>query len=279
VLIETWLDQPVWLILGSLAAFFAATSVLICWVAQGRYTEPFVGSLSGVVAPFFGSVAILFALLTGFLASDAWERNRQASRSILSERDGLVAIHDLSIAAASDMAEIRAALRGYLELVVKDEWPLLRDGKWSPKAADALRELLRELSDPKLAAEAGQAVHTALLHEALRVRSARSERLLLSEQHSDHPKWWTVLLLACVTQLALALVHLDKPRARAAALAVFSTAAVIALGLVAVKERPFDGPLALQPKTLQEALTGMNAAREGAGTGAAASPPAAPARP
>jgi hypothetical protein len=155
------------------------------------------------------------------------------------------------------MAEIRAAVRSYLDLVIKDEWPLLSDGRSSPKAANALGELLRELSDPKVAAEAGQAVHAALLGQALRVRSARSERLLLSEQNSDHPKWWTVLLLACLTQLAIALVHLEKPRARAAALAVFSSAAVVALGLVAIKERPFDGPLALRPDTLQEALAAM----------------------
>ncbi|MBM0206917.1 DUF4239 domain-containing protein [Micromonospora sp. STR1s_5] len=176
---------------------------------------------------------------------------------MLTERDGLVAIHDLSVATVSDMAEIRAAVRAYLEHVVRDEWPLLRDGKSSPKAAEGLRSLLRELSDPKISAEAGQVAHAALLEQSMRVRSARSDRLLLSEQHSDHPKWWTVLLLACITQVALALVHLDKPRAQAAAIGVFSLAATVAIGLVAIKERPFDGPLALEPRFLEEALAEM----------------------
>lgn len=272
MLIETWLDQPVWLIIGGLAVFFAVPGLAISWLAQGRYTARWVSGFSGVVAPFFGSVAILFALLTGFVANDAWERGRQASRALLGERDGLVAIHDLSIAAVSDMSEIRAVLRRYLDLVVKEEWPLLADGRSSPKAAEAIRELLRELSDPKMASEAGQAVHAALLGQALRVRSARSERLLLSEQNSDHPKWWTVLLLACLTQLAIALVHLDKPRARAAALTVFSSAAIVALGLIAVKERPFDGPLALPADTLREALDLMNASLPAPVTPAAATP-------
>ena len=257
MLIELWLDQPVWLILGILAAVFGTSALLIFWLTQGRLSRSFVATFSGVVAPFFGAVAILFALLTGFLASDAWERNRQASRSVLTERDGLVAIHDLSVAALSDMAEIRAAVRTYLEHVVRDEWPLLRHGKSSPKAAEALRSLLRELSDPRISAEAGQVAHSALLEQSMRVRSARSDRLLLSEQRSDHPKWWTVLLLACITQVALALVHLDKPRAQAAAIGVFSLAAVVAIGLVAIKERPFDGPLALEPRFLDEALAEM----------------------
>ncbi|NNM71883.1 DUF4239 domain-containing protein [Enterovirga aerilata] len=260
MLIEFWLDQPVWLILGGLAGLLAATGLLIFWLAQGRLTQSFSASLTGVVAPFFGSVAILFALLTGFLASDAWERNRQASRSVLSERDALVAVRELSLAAAADMAELRSAVRAYLAAVVDDEWPLLKDGHASPKAAGALRELLREVSDPKLTDNLGQVAHTALLEQALRARSARSDRLALSEQYSDHPKWWTVLILACLTQLALALVHLERPRAQAAAIAVFSMAAVVALGLVAVKERPFDGPLALQPVALRDALALMTPA-------------------
>lgn len=254
MLIELWLDQPVWLILASLAGLFAATSLLIVFLTHGPLTRRWTSRLSGVVAPFFSSVAILFALLTGFLASDAWERNRQAARSILTERDALVAIQDLSFAAVSDMASLRSAARRYLGAVVNDEWPLLADGKSSPKAALALRELLRETADPRLTDDLGQVTHASLLEQALRVRGARSDRMALSEQHSDHPKWWTVLILAGLTQLALALVHLDKPRAQASALAVFSAAAVVALGLVAVKERPFDGPLALQPTALREAL-------------------------
>jgi cytochrome bd-type quinol oxidase subunit 2 len=260
MLIELWLDQPVWLLIGLLAAFFAATGALVFWLTQGRLTRRFAGSLAGVVAPFFGAVGVLFALLTGFLANDAWERNRQASRSVLTERDALVAIYDLSLATASDMSAIRTATRAYLEAVITDEWPLLRNGEASPKATEALRGLLRELSHPRLTTEAGAVAHYALLDQAVRARTARSDRLSLSEQYSDHPKWWTVLLLAVLTQVALALVHLDKPRAQAAALAVFSAAALLAIGLVAVKERPFDGPLAMQPTVLAEALRSMPAA-------------------
>ncbi|MBM0206916.1 hypothetical protein JNW90_30855 [Micromonospora sp. STR1s_5] len=65
MLIELWLDQPVWLILGVLAAFFGASALLIFWITQGRLSRSFVGTFSGVVAPFFGAVGILFALLDG----------------------------------------------------------------------------------------------------------------------------------------------------------------------------------------------------------------------
>ena len=260
MLIELWLDQPVWLILAALAALFAATGLAIFAVTHGPVVRGRVVALSGVVPPFFGAIAILFALLTGFLANDAWERNRQAARSILAERDALVAIQDLSFAAASDMASVRAASRAYLDAVVNEEWPLMLDGKASAKASAALQELLRELAAPQVTSDVGPIAHATLLDQALRVRAARSDRLAVSEQHTDHPKWWTVLVLACLTQVALALVHLDRAGSQAAALVVFSAAAIVALGLVAAKERPFDGPLAIQPTALREALHAMTTA-------------------
>lgn len=260
MLIEYWLDRSVPVIVLLLAAALAASALAIRWITFGRLTRSVAASLGGVVAPFFGAVSVLFSLLTGFAATDAWERNRVASRAILAERDGLVAIHDLSLSAAADLSAIRAAVRTYLDVVISDEWPRLPNGESSPKVGPALGALLREIARPGLSTETGEVgevAQTALLDLALRVRSARSDRLALSEQYSDHPKWWSVFLLAVLTQVALGLVHLDKPRAQAAALVVFSAAAVVAIGLIAVKERPFDGPLGLAPTALAEALARM----------------------
>lgn len=258
--IELWLDQPVWLIYACLALLFALFGWGIRLVVYGRLTRPWATSLSGVVAPFFESVAILFGLLTGFVANDAWERNRQASRAILTERDNLAAIYALSIATVSDMSEIRAAVRAYLESVIADEWPRMTEGHASQKTGAALGELMRDLSDPKISVEAGLVAHSTLLDLCLRVRSARSDRLALSEQESDHAKWLTMLALGLLTMAAIGLVHPDKPRAQAVAMTLFSAAAIAVLGLIAIKERPFDGPLRLPPTALRETLATFDGA-------------------
>ena len=51
--------------------------------------------------------------------------------------------------------------------------------------------------------------------------------------------------------MALGLVHLERPGARITALTLFSLAVVTTLVLIAVHERPFDGPLALSPEPLR----------------------------
>ena len=75
----------------------------------------------------------------------------------------------------------------------------------------------------------------------MRAGTARHDRLALSADHPNDLKWLVVIVLGLLTQVGIGLVHLDKPRAFLACLAVFASAAVVTLGLVALQEYPFDG--------------------------------------
>lgn len=253
MLLETWLDQPTLLMAVLLAAFFLATGLAVQALVFAPPARGFFAAL-GVVAPFFGAVSVLFGLMTGFVAGDAWERTRLAGRAVIAERDAVTAIQALSIATVSDMAPIRRALRAYAASVVGDEWPRMEDGEAAPETAAALADLLRELADPHSSVQSGLVAHSALLDLGMRLVAARGDRLNLAGQRTSHAKWWAVIGLAVLTQFAIALVHAGKPRAGAVTVAVFSLAAVLALSLVAVFERPFDGASGLRPAAMRAAL-------------------------
>ena len=86
------------------------------------------------------------------------------------------------------------------------------------------------------------------------VCTARTDRLSLSSDQTNDLKWISVLVLGLMTQVALGLVHLEKPRALLAALTVFSTAAVVALGLIALQEHPFQGSFRISSAPLARLL-------------------------
>jgi hypothetical protein len=253
-MINAWIDLPAAVLFGVLIVFYILTGALISWICVCSPLRAKILTMTGVVAPFFGAVSVLFALLTGFLASDVGDRNRQAWRAVHTESSAAMSLHTLSVASTSDMAAIRVALRDYLQSVVRDEWRAMADDGASSKTDAALAALLRELSDPKIAAEAGQAVHNALMNTALKVRDARADRLALASDRTNDVKWMTVLILGLLTQIALAFVHLERPRAQLAAITLFSVAAVVALGLIALQEQPFDGALRISSAPLQDAL-------------------------
>lgn len=259
MIFDRWLDLPVWGVFAALALAFALSVFCIHWLAFSKTMGLRTGTLSGVVPPFFGAVALLFALLTGFLANDVWDRNRLANRAVLAERDGLLAIHAISTATILDMSDIRSAAMSYARTLVDDEWPLMEAQESSSKAGQELNTLLAEVSDPRIGVEAGAAAQGALLDIVLKLRSSRHDRLATSSDRTDRTKWTAVLCLAFITQIAIGIVHLEKPKAQLAALAIFSLAVVVTLGLVAIRERPFDGPLRYSAEPITEALEMMAA--------------------
>lgn len=253
-MIYAWLDLPTLALFAVLSLFYGATAAAIYWLFFRSPVRGRIHTWNGVVAPFFGATGILFALLTSFLASDIGDRNRQAWRAVHTEASAATSLATLSIASVADMAAIRAALRTYLQSAVVDEWPSMTDRGGSPKTEAAQAALLSEVSDPKIAGVAGQAVHNALLATVLRMSDARADRLALASDHTNDLKWATVLILGVLTQFALGLVHLERARAKLAAITVFTIAAVITLGLIAIQEQPFDGPISISPAPIAQAL-------------------------
>lgn len=253
-MIRAWLDLPAPGIFTALLILYFGFSLSLALIAfRSRWTNP-VMSLAGVVAPFFGSVAILFALLTGFLANDISERNRRAHRAVEAEAGEIHNLHTLSVASASDMQSIRKTIKAYVSSVITDEWPAMDQGRASPATSAAYDDLLREVSNPSIAKASGPAVHSALLNSALRIGTSRNERIAISTDHTNDLKWLVVILLALFTQAAIALVHLERPRAFAASMIVFSSAVVVTLGIIALQEYPFTGAFRVSPAPLTQLL-------------------------
>src|SRR6478672_1301812 len=247
-----WLALSVPALFASLFVFYFGTAALLVWLSFRSPLSTRIQSCKGVVAPFFGSTAIIFGLLIGFLSSDIWERNKQAERIVFTESDTLLALYSLSVASGSDSKNLRSAIRGYVRAVVEDEWPRLWAQKRSPQADSALNALLREVALPASTKDAG--VQRTMLDMVLRIRTAHEDRVALSDDRTVGAKWAAVLLLALITQLAIAVVHLERARPQLAALFIFTLGAVSVLGLLAIHEAPFEPPVFVPPGPIADVL-------------------------
>lgn len=247
-----WLAWPVAAVFASLFAFYLGVAALLVWLSFRSGLSGWIRSFRGVVAPFFGSTAIIFGVLIAFLSTDIWDRNKQAERVVFTESDTLIALYSLSAASAGDNVALRTAIRTYVEAVVQEEWPRLASEERSPRADAALNALLRDVARAGIAADSS--VQRTMLDMALRVRAAHEDRIALGSDRTVVTKWAAVLLLALITQIAIAVVHLDSPRPQAAALTIFSVAAVLLLGLLAIHEAPFEPPVFVPPGPIIEVL-------------------------
>jgi hypothetical protein len=252
---RAWLELPTIGIFLTLALLYYGAALALVSLIFHSPLRGRIQKLNGIVAPFFSSVAILFALLTGFLANDVGDRNRHAVRAVQTEAGEIRNVYALSVASVSDMTDIRTAMKVYVKSVLGDEWPAMQARRFSPRTDAAFDDLLREVSDPSITRDASAPVHVALLGAAIRAGTARNERLSLAADQTNDLKWLSVLLLGLITQLALSLVHMDRPRAMLTALTVFGTGAVVALGIIALQEQPYEGAFRVSPAPLENLLT------------------------
>jgi len=251
--IETWLSLPVWALLSTLALFLMGTAGLIYWCSFHGPSRTWIARFRDVEGPVFGAAALLFAMLTGFVASDVWQRNASAARLVAGESESLTALVDIARAGGLDNAALHARIRDYARVVVDEEWPSMGAGHAAPQANEALQALLHEVLDSRYAVGGGL-VQRLAIDQVLKVREVRSRRLVLSGERTNELKWGAVIALSVLTQLAIALMHLDKPRPQVAALAVFSVAAFLGLGMVALQESPFEYPLQVSSDPIAQVL-------------------------
>lgn len=241
-MIDLWLRSGTTaLIVLPIVVCFAMAAFLV-WLTHLSPARPFFASCVGIVGPFFTSVAILFALFAAFLANDVERADGQAQAAVMREADGLRTLLRLTEALGEPAAPLKAATLAYGESVLRDEWPAMRQGKVNEDLA-ALRALGVAALSPGLIAATAPAVHQTVLAALVEVRQARMERMSLAARASHPVNWIAVLLLGFLTQVAVAVVQLDKLRPQALALGVFTAAFAGTVALIAVNERPFAGRL------------------------------------
>jgi hypothetical protein len=141
--------------------------------------------------------------------------------------------------------------------VVSDEWAAPQGGG-AAATTGALDGLPHEAAHPELARQAGASLQVALVAAAVRLGNARSTRLSLRDDPTDGLKWGGALVLGLLAQIGVAVVHLERWRAQALALAVSTLSAVVLLGVIAACERPFHGGNQVSAAPLESVLRGLS---------------------
>jgi Protein of unknown function (DUF4239) len=221
-------------------------------MATGERLQAFKGVSPGLL-PVLG---VIFALLVGFIAAQAWGDTERARVALNREASALRAVVLLASAFPGDAeARLRTLVARHIETAVKEEWPAMAHGRGTltmiPAAlAEALHVALALKTEGSGQTTAQREI-VASLQTAL---DARRQRIIVSESSLDWVKWWGLILQAIITLVAIACVHSDNRATSALALGMFATAAGIALVLIASHMRPFAGPVAVEPDLLLQVM-------------------------
>lgn len=251
-LVDGWLALPVWAILFSLLALLVVCAA-VCYAIIACMGQRLAGT-GQTSQTMVMVVALMFALLTGFLGSDISQRTVRAQHAVANEARALTMIEALSQGGSQRFANLRSLGERYARLVIAEEFS--RDGEHGESAAvkRTLDDLKREAADILLdgAPTSGRALDSALL-----LGEARAERLIVRQETAGY-QWVTVITLSLLLIVALALVHIGNLKGLVVGCAVYIMAAVTVMGMLAIRENPFSPPIRVSPEPIEEVLHSFN---------------------
>ncbi len=238
-----------------LSAVLPVVVALVLFIVSSR--GPLAGPIrdtGGIVAPYFASVSILFGLFAALLVSDVWQKANEAKRAVHAEAAAVYALAHLARANGIDPVVI-PRLKAYITAASAEDPYARTIAVTRTETGKAYLELLTAISQ---APGLDGAARTNMLMSARELLRAHDDRLHLANDVTAPIKWFAILVFGAITQIALLLVHVDKPRAMRVAVGLFTVAFAFCLVIVAVFDAPFEIVLAGEPgASLRQALGGL----------------------
>lgn len=203
----------------------------------------------------YAIVGVIYAVLLAFVVTLAWGQQEEARVRIEQEANAAADLYRGTPAfPASFQTEVRGELRGYLQTVLRAEWPDMRGGRTSLETwrqYDRLWQTYLGFS-PRTAHQT--LWYTQALTRLNDLGDARRLRLLSGRSHLPG-LLWGVLWSGGVITVAFA-YFFGIRRVGSQALMVSALAAAIALNLflVLALDRPFSGAIQVGPEAFEQVL-------------------------
>jgi hypothetical protein len=256
----TWVYAiPPWL-------FFVSVLLTACVLSGGGLifvrhvlTRSEEVSHNDVAGPIIGTVGTILAVILSFLLVTVWQEYDGAAATVAQEAS---AVADLFHVASHFPPPVAAHLRGtlttYVNAVVEDEWPAMREGRTSGTARSASLATLNIVARYQPQTAAQQALQQEALGLISTFADARRNRLFDNDQGIPGFFWLGNLILAAIT---IGFCFIFRVRSEAVHLIMtlaLTTVIATIFVLIALFDYPFRGDSQIPPTTfvqLQHSLT------------------------
>jgi len=201
-----------------------------------------------VTDPMSQVVGMMFAVLLGFMVSDAMQRFEGARATVQQEAASLADIFQLAHGLPEQKRDkFRSLCNEYANLVVSEEWPLLAHRKTSARTWRVYDELWRECTDLKAKDESESNIQQSILQSITILGDNR--RLRIEALHNGlSPVLWGVLIVGGVTTILFTYFFgLQNLRMQIIMTSIVSLVICLNIFLLACYDDPFSGDVMVTP--------------------------------
>ena len=242
------------LIPGLLVVSISVLVAVAGLVLVQRLVPPTTRKRHNDVAGFiYAVVGVSYAVLLGLVIIAVWEDFAEARDDADREASELAEVfwlaHQLPEA---EGVHIQEQARSYAEVVVEEEWPLMKEeGQASPRAWELLDEIRQSLQDLEVSTAADEVLYQQGLQRVHDVNDARRSRLLDAEEGIPAIMWVVLVVGGVIVVGFTYLFGMDSSLVHT--LMVAAVAGVIALALftVATLDYPFGSGVQVGPDAFE----------------------------
>src|SRR5919112_451038 len=213
------------------------------------------------VAGFIYAVlGVSYAVLLGLMLIAVWEQWNAAEAVASDEANELAGIFWFAHALPQpEGRHIQELARSYAQVVVEEEWPLMAQGRSSPKAwatLDDLRGTILGLDPPTDAQQTpySQARYNETLDQLHALGDARRERLLAAGEGLPTILWVVLIGGGVITIAFTYLFGLASTVVHTLMVAALAVVLSLSLFSIAALDHPFRGDVRIHPEALEQDL-------------------------
>lgn len=231
-----------------------------------RYVPPAVLRPQNEIIGFTLSiVAVIYAVVLAFVAIVVWEDFGRAEEGVRQEISVATSL-DADSLVFLGRAHIEQDLDDYVSAVACEEWPAMQFGGEGERTAQAIAQLVRDVTAVRPRDEREKVAYADALGLAHQQLSLRGERLLRNERGLQPVLWWALLLGAAITVAFTYLLGAENFRLQLVATGLLCGLVGLMFALIIALNFPFRGAVHVSSEpwfTFYHTLTGKRPACAG----------------
>jgi len=251
-------QYPLWGVGILLVGLAALGAVFFELAARQFLSVEFRRGHNDVTAAIFSVIGVTFAVLLAFVAMLAWDGFNKAKAASYAEASGVLDVYDASVGFA-DMSTMRDEIIGYLETVVRVEWPAQAEGRIVDRGATYLEKLNRIAIGLKPSGVADGNLQALLLQSLTRLRDARQQRLLAAETTIPAVVWVVTLVGGGLTIAFSSFLGFPSLGMHLVMSAMLAISGVLVLILIIALSNPFRGDFRVSTLPFDRVLSQIQA--------------------
>jgi len=253
-------EYPLWKVGLLLMGFAALGAVLLELAARCILPLELRRGHNDVAAAIFSVVGVTFAVLLAFVAMLAWEHFNKAMTASYTEAALVLDVHNVSLGFADpEVSSMRDDLIGYIDSVVRVEWPAQAEGRTVDSGTAYLKKLNGIAVGLKPSGVADGNLQALLLQSLTRLWDARQERVLAAATTIPTIVWIVTLIGGGLTIAFGSFLGVPSLGMHLAMLATLAVSGALVLILIIALSNPFRGDFRVSTQPFDQVLAQIEA--------------------